>query len=402
MAEDDHPSNDDPAGPDPTGDPPPSPGRRRRRWPLITAGALFLPPAVCGALALAAYLGLDGNIRADSATDRLLERLEAERPARDPGAAGAENILLIGSDRRTGAEAQNGPQSGLPDTTVLLHLAADRRRATAVAVPHDVMVTVPACGLPDGTRTAPRTGRFEEAYRTGGAACSIRAVEQLSGIRIDHHLMVDLTGLRTTVDAVHGVEVCVPRPVHDQDARLDLPAGRQTLRGGQALRYVRAREDLGEDGDTERMSRQQRLLAALAHRAWSREVLLNPARLWPVLDAATGSVRADAALASLGALYGLARDLRGIPPGEVALLTAPRRPYRYDSDREEFVQPRTGELFTALRADRPVTVRSAAPPLPSATAARPSTAAPPEPGARTGGPPVFEGRTADADGCPAR
>ncbi|GAB7182799.1 LCP family protein [Kitasatospora sp. Ki12] len=413
MAEDDteHPPTDTPPTDAPegrTGRP-----RKRRRWLMITAGAVAFLLVACGVLLWIAYRKLDGNIRTDSATDRLLAKLEAERPSRSAGARGAENLLLIGSDDRSGANGSYGADAGTQrsDTTILLHLSADRRHATAVSVPRDVMVSVPACEKPDGTRSRPALMQFNWAFETGGPACSIRTVEQLSGIRIDHYVILDFSGFKTIVDAIGGVDVCVPQPIHDKDAKLDLPAGRQTLHGEQALGYVRARESLGDGSDTQRMGRQQQFLASLIRKVESQGVLLNPARLWPVLDAATSSVRADGGLSSLGALYDLTQDLRSVPTANVVFLTAPRRPYRYDSDRDEFVQPQTGQLFAALRDDGSVAVR---PPGPTPSAgADPGAGASPGagPGADSAGAafaaaspsagasPTFEGRTADVDAC---
>ncbi|MGW3233121.1 LCP family glycopolymer transferase [Kitasatospora sp. NPDC001095] len=393
--------------------------RKRRRWLMITAGAVAFLLVATGALLWIAYRKLDGNIRTDSATDRLLAKLEAERPSRTAGARGAENILLIGSDDRSGANGSYGGEAGSQrsDTTILLHLAADRKHATAVSVPRDVMVSVPACEKPDGTSSRPALMQFNQAFETGGPACSIRAVEQLSGIRIDHYVILDFSGFKTMVDSIGGVEVCVPQPIHDKDARLDLPAGRQVLHGEQALGYVRVRESLGDGSDTQRMGRQQQFLASLIRKAQSQGVLLNPAKLWPVLNAATSSVRADGGLSSLGALYDLTQDLRGVPSANVVFLTAPRRPYHYDSDRDEFVQPQTGQLFAVLRDDRQVAVRPPAYVSSPGPAAGTGPTPAPGQGAGTGtsptagaaaladtspsasAAPTFEGRTADVDAC---
>ncbi|MFD8707501.1 LCP family protein [Kitasatospora sp. NPDC059648] len=405
MAEDDteHPPTDETP---PTDAPPSGPGRarRRRRWLMITAGAVAFLLAATGVTFWIAYRKLDGNIRTDSATDQLLAKLEAERPSRATGAEGARNILLIGSDDRTGTNSSYGGPSGTrrSDTTILLHLAADRKHATAVSIPRDVMVTVPSCEKPDGSRSKPGTMQFNWAFELGGPACSIRTVEQLSGIRVDHYVILDFSGFKTMVDAIGGVEVCVPQPIHDKDAKLDLAAGRQMLHGEQALGYVRARETLGDGSDTQRMGRQQQFLASLIRKVQSQGVLLNPAKLWPVLDAATSSVKADSGLSSLGALYDLTEDLRGIPSPDVVFLTAPRRPYRYDSDRDEFVQPQTTQLFTALRADRQLAVRPPdSTPAPDAGAspgaAAGSDGAAASPSASDS--PTFEGRTADMDAC---
>ncbi|MFE7526436.1 LCP family protein [Kitasatospora sp. NPDC057542] len=434
MAEDDteHPPTAPPPKNGPAQDGPPTDApagatghrrrRCRRRWLTATACAGAFLLVATGALLWVAYRKLDGNIRTDSATDRLLAELEAERPARTAGAQGAENLLLIGSDDRSGANGAYGGEAGgqRSDTTILLHLAADRKRATAVSVPRDVMVAVPACEQPDGARSKPALMQFNQAFQTGGPACSIRTVEQLSGIRIDHYVILDFSGFKAMVDAIGGVEVCVPQPIHDKDAMLDLPAGRRSLHGEQALGYVRARESLGDGSDTQRMGRQQQFLASLVRKVQSQGVLLNPAKLWPVLDAATSSVQADGGLSSLGALYDLTRDLRGIPSADVALLTAPRRPYRYDSDRDEFVQPQTGQLFAALRDDQPVAVRppgvTASPGPVQGAEPSPGTAAGPEAGTgtepeaevaaadaspTTDASPTFEGRTADVEACVA-
>ncbi|MEU4587275.1 LCP family protein [Kitasatospora aureofaciens] len=371
---------------------------------MITAGAVAFLLVAAGVTLWIAYRKLDGNITTDSATDRLLAELEAERPGRSSAAAGARNILLIGSDDRSGANSSYGGQPGTQrsDTTILLHLAADRKHATAVSIPRDVMVTVPSCEKPDGSRSKPGTMQFNWAFELGGPACSIRTVEQLSGIRVDHHVILDFSGFKAMVDAIGGVEVCVPQPIHDKDAKLDLAAGRQVLHGEQALGYVRVRESLGDGSDTQRMGRQQQFLASLIRKVQSQGVLLNPTRLWPVLDAATSSVKADAGLSSLGALYDLTQDLRDIPSPNVVFLTAPRRPYHYDSDRDEFVQPQTTQLFTALREDRQIAVRppgsTPAPDAgtsPGAVVASDEATASPSASAS----PTFEGRTADVDSC---
>ncbi len=99
------------------------------------------------------------------------------------------------------------------------------------------------------------------------------------------------------VDAVDGVEVCLREPIDDKAAKLKLPAGRVTLDGEQALGFVRARKSLGNGSDTDRIERQQRFLGALVNKVQSNDVLLNPVKLYPVLDAATSALTTDPELA---------------------------------------------------------------------------------------------------------
>ncbi|MGW7576370.1 LCP family protein [Streptomyces sp. NPDC054765] len=378
----------------------PGPPYRRHRWRWAALGTAGILLAGAGA-GWAVYAKLSGNIRTDSATERELRKWESERPPAGP--PNAENVLLIGSDSRQGGNSRYGHSSGQrSDTTMLLHLAADRKSATAVSIPRDLMVQVPHCKRPDGTETAPRTDQFNGTFAVGGAACTIRTAEKLTGIRIDHYVIIDFVGFKKMVDAVDGVEVCLPRPVHDADAQLSLPAGRQTLHGEAALGYVRARKSLGNGSDTQRMQRQQDFLGALVKKVQSNGVLLNPTRLYPVLDAATSSLTTDAALASLKELYALVRSTRSIPTDRVQLMTAPRRGYRYDPNRDELAQPDAGRLFGQLHRDLPVTVQP--PPgtggEPVRTGGGPPPGRPaPSPSPSAGSGPVFPGTTAEHGVC---
>ncbi|MFF3017832.1 LCP family protein [Streptomyces sp. NPDC057939] len=346
-----------PDGAGPAGGPSKAPaGRRRRmlRWIGLGLALLVLAGAAVGWWL---YVKLDGNITADASAAAELERYERERPAHL--GTGAQNILLIGSDSRAGAgNSGYGQDRGTQrsDTTILLHLPKDRRSATAVSIPRDLMTDVPSCLKPDGTRTGERFVQFNWAFEWGGAACTIRTVEKLTGIRIDHHMVVDFGGFKRMVDAVGGVEVCLKEPVDDAEARLRLTAGRHLLRGEQALGFVRARQSLGNGSDTQRMQRQQQFLGSLVKKVQGNGVLLNPARLYPVLDAATSSVTTDPGLASLRGLYELVRSVRDIPTEQVKFLTVPRRPYPSNPNRDELVEPDAHRLFRQLREDRPVTV----------------------------------------------
>ncbi|MFI7358666.1 LCP family protein [Streptomyces avidinii] len=348
------------------GRPPRGRGRRRRMLRRIGLGMVLLVLAGT-ATGWWLYNKLDGNITEDTSAAAELRRYERERPAHL--ATGAQNILLIGSDSRSGRNnAGYGRDKGTQrsDTTILLHLPQDRRSATAVSIPRDLMTEIPVCTQVDGSRTAEQFAQFNWAFQWGGAACTIRTVEKLTGIRIDHHMVIDFGGFKKMVDAIGGVEVCLKEPVNDTEAKLRLAAGRQALQGEQALGFVRARHSLGNGSDTERMDRQQQFLGSLVKKVQSNGVLLNPARLYPLLDAATSSVTTDPALASLRGLYELVRGMRDIPTDQVKFLTVPRKPYAPNPNRDELVEPAAERLFQQLRTDKPVTVT---PPKPKPTPA---------------------------------
>ncbi|WSP86841.1 LCP family protein [Streptomyces sp. NBC_01235] len=329
------------------------------RYGVGAVAVVFVGVGVAGWIV---YTKLDGNITPDDAAAAELARYAKERPT--SLVKDAQNILLIGSDSRAGeGNEEYGRDSGTErsDTTILLHLAAGRRSATAVSLPRDLMVDVPACLRADGKRSEPMFAMFNHAFQTGGSACTIRTVEKLTGVRIDHHVVVDFSGFKDVVDAVDGVEVCLKEPIDDKAAKLRLPAGKVTLDGEQALGYVRARKSLGDGSDTDRMERQQRFLGALVNKVQSNDVLLNPVKLYPVLDAATSSLTTDPDLASLRGLYELVRGLRDIPTEHVQFLTVPRESYIYNANRDQLVEPEAEKLFERLRTDAPVVVSKEVP-----------------------------------------
>nr|WP_245766861.1 LCP family protein [Streptomyces colonosanans] len=393
--------------------------RRRRRW--VRRAALGLAVLMAGAAGAgwAAYEKLNSNITADDDAASELARHEKERPP--VLVPGAQNILLIGSDSRSGdGNGRYGRDSGTQrsDTTILLHLAADRRSATAAFLPRDLMVEVPDCRRPDGSRSLPVFTMFNHAFATGGSACSVRTVEKLTDIRVDHYMVVDFNGFKKLVDALDGVQVCLKEPIDDKDAKLKLPAGKVTLDGEQALGYVRARKSLGDGSDTERMERQQRFLGALVSKVHSNDVLLNPVKLYPVLDAATSSLTTDPGLASLRGLYGLVHGLGDLPTKRVHFLTVPRTPYSYNANRDQLVEPAARKLFARLRMDQPIEV---VPEVPDGSPSKAGSTAPGRgngeeshgngksavvrpgiPGAHESGPrtpPTFPGNTARSDAC---
>ncbi|PSM37495.1 LytR family transcriptional regulator [Streptomyces dioscori] len=348
--------------------------RRRRRWLRWTGIGVTVALVGAAGAGWAVYEKLNANITSDDDTAAELARYEKERPTALVRAA--QNILLIGSDSRSGdGNRKYGRDSGTErsDTTILLHLAANRRSATAVSLPRDLMVDIPSCLRSDGSRGAPVFSMFNYAFQKGGPACTIRTVEKLTGVRVDHHMVVDFHGFKDMVEAVDGVEVCLKEPIDDPAAKLRLPAGKVRLDGEQALGYVRARKTIGDGSDTDRMDRQQRFLGALVNKVRSNDVLLNPAKLYPVLDAATSSLTTDPGLANLRGLYDLVRGMRNIPTERVQFLTVPRESYALDANRDQLVEPEAEKLFERLRKDAPLEVAKE---VPEDSGAKRSTAEP--------------------------
>jgi len=306
---------------------------------------------VLSGAAVVAYKHLEGNIGTT-------QFLQGPRPT--PEVKGPINVLVMGSDTRQGANGKGigGDTPGLSDTTILLHLSANRKFAYGVSLPRDAMVQEAACPRKSGKGIDPGGLRqFNGAYAIGGPACTVKTVEQLTGIRIDHFVVVDFVGFRAMVNAINGVTVCVPQEVNDTVGHIKLPAGTYKVNGEQALDYVRVRHDLGAPtGDIGRMKRQQTFISAMISKVVSAGTLTNPVRLLKFLDAATNSLTTDPGFANLTQLASLGNSLKDIGLSNVKFITVPWEPWPQDINRVQW-KPEADQLWRLIRRDRPLTAQ---------------------------------------------
>ena len=330
------------------GSAPGSPPRRRLLLRRIAIGGAVLA-AVAGVLGGLLYAKLDSNIPTDEATARALAADQGSRPDPGPNAGKAKNILLMGTD------SQAGWGSTRADTTILLHLSGDGRNASMTSVPRDLMVNIPSClRAEDDSRTRATFAQFNWAYERAGAACTIRTFEKLSGVRVDHHLVVDFSGFMKVVDAVGGVEVDVPEPIAEPEYGITLQPGRQLVKGKDALVFVRTRQGVSDGSDLQRIERQKDFLRNLTTKVTDSGTLTSPTKVYPLLDAITSSLTADSGMDSPPELYSLLKGARAVPAGALKIVTLPSTEHPDYVGRYKPVAAQAKALFKALREDRPL------------------------------------------------
>ncbi|MDY0811394.1 LCP family protein [Kitasatospora purpeofusca] len=329
--------------------------RRRRVIRTVIGLAAVLVLSVAGAGAWF-YHRLDTNISTFDAGGVATERPPAPVPTA-PGASVPVNVLLLGSDTRNDGNSDLGGGDegvGHSDTAILLHVYADRKHAVGVSIPRDTLVTVPSCRLPSGDWTKPRTNQmFNEAFTVGESpkgnpACTQNTVESLTGLRIDHTIVVDFKGVAAMTDAINGVEVCVPNDVNSHDIKLR--KGLQKIAGQPAVDYLRARYGIGDNSDIGRMKRQQAFLSSMIRKIQSQGFSLPT--LLPLADAATRSLTVDEGLGTAMKLVDFAQSLQQIKLSDITFVTTPWRFSVVQKGRVDLVHPDVDTLWRLLREDR--------------------------------------------------
>jgi len=319
----------------------------RRTVLRVIAVTLVVLALATAATVMVAYRSLDRGI------------VEGERIKHNvkPVGGDALNILVMGSDSRDGAGNDLDGQTGIgrrSDTTILVHVSADRSEVYGVSLPRDALVTRPDCQGEDG-KTIPGGDLeiFNEAFGLGGETCTVAQVESLTGIYIDHYLSVDFNGFKEMVDAVDGVTVCIPEAVDDPEHDIYFDAGTQELHGQQALNYVRERSQLSANADIGRMKRQQAFVASMINKVISADTLTKPYRVYNFIEATTKSIVPDPELASLHKMSVLARQFRETNLDDIEFITVPFMEYEPDHNRLVWA-PEADELWARILADKPL------------------------------------------------
>jgi LCP family protein required for cell wall assembly len=292
--------------PPPGGLPPSRPPKRRHPVRNVLLVLLVLVLLIIGGL-----VGVP--LYAWSQVKRVSDAPAGKRPADQPGTT----FLLVGSDSREGlskAEQKRlgtGGVAGQRTDTIMIVYTPPTGKPALLSIPRDSYLAIPNHSK----------NKVNAAYALGGPKLLEQTVEQNTGLRIDGYLEIGFAGFVNVVDAVGGVEMCLPAAIKDKDSHIDLPKGCQTLNGVEALGYVRMRK-ADPRGDLGRVERQRAVLAAVAKKAASPATVINPVRYWNLCNSAGQAVTLGQQTGLLQTLT-MANAMRKIAGGQGLTLTVP-------------------------------------------------------------------------------
>lgn len=331
--------------------PPPKLKRRVVRWVCVTMALLILGTAGAGWL----YIEhLNGNLNSDA-----LNLGDNKLDGSDPNADGQTplNILLLGSDSRNSQENQDlGGSRGdsdrppLADVQMLLHVSADRSNMSVISVPRDTKTTIPKCTDSDDDKVYPKKeDRINSSLQNGGPGCTVATWEELTGVPIDHFMMIDFAGVVSMADAVGGVPVCVDKNVSDPKSKLKLRKGKSVVKGEQALHWLRTRHGFEDGSDIGRAKAQHMYMNAMVRQLKAGTKLSDPGKLRSLAESATKALTVDEGLGSVKKLYDLGNDLKRVPTKRITMATMP-----WEYGPGGYVLPKSDDadkIFSMVRND---------------------------------------------------
>jgi LCP family protein required for cell wall assembly len=306
------------------------------------------------------------SVRAIVTDDSNIATATVAPPA--PGSFAPENILLLGSDTRSGANgddtnSDSSTDDGVAnsDSQMIAHISGDRQHVTVLSIPRDTMIDAPTCKswdaatgeLSDSDYPVSEGDRWHinSAYSVGGPQCSVRAIQDLTGLKIDRVIGIDFAGFKNMVDALGGISVDVCGPIIDAELGAVVAAGGvQVIHGEQALSLVRARKVEGDnDSDLSRIRRQQIVLSSILQQVTSAGTLLNPAKLDAFLQAFVENTFTDNV--TIDDLVTLAQSFGSLDPSRVTFFTLPTVPSA-DGDALDVDEDKAPAVFDALINDQ--------------------------------------------------
>ncbi|MFI6586321.1 LCP family protein [Embleya sp. NPDC050493] len=364
---------------------------RRFRKLKITALVMAVVFVALGITGYVIWEKLNANIKHSK-----LNTSDVDVPKEGPDAFGRTplNILMIGSDGRNDpvdCKLGGACDGGAPraDVQMLLHVSADRSNASVISIPRDTRVQIPACTDPKTKQKfAPINTTINESLGRGGPGCVVGTWQLLTKIHIDHFMMVTFSGVVSMADAVGGVEVCVQSNIQDErveyvngerhlvGSHLKLTAGKHTIQGEDALKWLRTRHAFEDGSDVGRTHAQHMYLNSMVRTLKSNSTITNPIKLFKVADAATRSLTVDDDLNGLQKLTSLATTLNKVNTNRITMTTMP-----HDADpqapEQHLVPAASAEtLFKMVRSD--VAFDKNGPP-PGTETTTPGTTQPPPP-----------------------
>lgn len=325
---------------------------KKYKWiALSCVGLLLLMAGMAGA----SFVRLRTNIQTDALNLGSAQNANLED--------GALDILVVGSDTRSGSNSNYGDENDAAsgaraDVIMLVQISQDHQNVSVLSFPRDLIVDIPACKAQDGTEyDEAKDTQINESLSHGGPGCTVATISSITGVNIDHFMLVDFNAVKALSNVIGGVDVCVTQAIDDSYSGLNIPAGNSSVQGEQALAFLRSRHGFGDGSDTSRIAAQQSFLASMFRKVKAEGTLSNPSQLMNIAEAVTQNVTVDQGLTNPATLVDLGTMVSDIDLSQIVFATVPHEPYTYNENKLQ-ISDSAQAIFEKLRQDQSLRVEA--------------------------------------------
>jgi LCP family protein required for cell wall assembly len=334
----------------------------RRTVAVVIVSTLVVLAVVTGSLVTIFYRHLDASLRAGGEIKHQTHKTQS-------GPKTPLNLLVMGLDTRdcAGCHIDNEAGGDGSDTTILLHISADRQTVFGVSIPRDLLVKPTDCTADHHyIRYGVDTGQvmWNAAYTAGGPECTAEQLEKNFGVFVDGYITINFGGFKDMVNAIGGVDVCLPFEMADTKyEKYTFEPGQSVhLNGATALKYTRLRHtddaSVLDGSDTGRMKRQQYFISQMISKLKAKNTLTEPYKLVKFANALVGSMTASPEFASVSKLVDLASQLRHTDISNIRFITLPSTPYDVPQSDPRWgrvkLLPAAKKLWKHVKNDEPL------------------------------------------------
>lgn len=280
----------------------------RRHFKKLVIVLIVFAVSVGGYAAYALYSKTDQALAAVTKAGSNASVTDLLTPAAlDGESTGRVNILIAGNS----ADDPGHGGAELTDSIMIASYEVSTKKLTLISIPRDLWVEY------DGSYM-----KINAVYLLGGMDGLQQVVQQVTGVTINHHVLINYTAFKLMIDAVGGIDIDIdssdPRGIYDPMIGFSIGNGTQHLDGTQALLLARSRNDPTYDGrvayglpngDFDRQMYQRKILQALLTKLTTVTNLINPTTLPNVLQSFTGNVSTNMTAGQLRRLYDLSRQI---------------------------------------------------------------------------------------------
>ena len=334
--------------------------RRHSGSRQYSPGMMLAGSAAIGLAVILVSGTLYGYAKYRNVLDRIKHEVITGQGERPPKLNDALNVLVIGSDSRSGRNGKiGGPAPGQrSDTVMVAHISPGGGRITVLSFPRDTVVPIYRCPAEPGfAGQSYQPGAIEQlnaSFADGGANCLWKTIEHTTKIHLDNFIQLNFTGFISVINAIGGVPVCLPTAIHPTSFdKLSLEPGRHVLKGLKALEFWRLREDFGLASDLQRIQRDQLLMVGLVQKILKSGILHSPVKVWEIIK---DIVKARALTTDTGLtttrIVTIARGVSGISGKNINFIRVPVVTYPANPNWVEFDTSQTPKLFNAIKRDR--------------------------------------------------